>query len=129
MRKPSDSVATRNEYLVKRIKGIKAEHPFWGYRRVWAYLRYIDVLIVNKKRVYRLMREHNLTVKPNTRLIAKRVSERPKPRPDRPLEWWGIDMTKVMTDSGWVYVVIVLDWYTKKIVGHTVEDKQGVESG
>ncbi len=27
-------------------------------------------------------------------------------------------MTKVMTDSGWVYVVIVLDWYTKKIVGH-----------
>ena len=23
-----------------------------------------------------------------------------------------------MTDSGWVYVVIVLDWYTKKIVGH-----------
>jgi len=32
------------------------------------------------------MREHNLTVKPNTRLIAKRVSERPK-------QWWGIDMT------------------------------------
>ncbi len=64
------------------------------------------------------MREHNLTVKPNTRLIAKRVSERPKPRPDRPKQWWGIDMTKVMTESGWVYVVIVLDWYTKMIVGH-----------
>jgi transposase InsO family protein len=27
-------------------------------------------------------------------------------------------MTKVMTNTGWVYVVIVLDWYTKKIVGH-----------
>jgi len=118
MRKPSDSVALRNEYLLKRIKEIKGEHPFWGYRRVWAYLRYIDGLIVNKKRVYRLMKEHNLTVKPNTRLIAKRLSERPKPRPDRPKEWWGIDMTKVMTESGWVYVVIVLDWYTKKIVGH-----------
>jgi len=118
MRKPSYSVALRNEYVLERIKEIKADHPFWGYRRVWAYLRYIDGLIVNKKRVYRLMREHNLTVKPNTRLIAKRVSERPKPRPDRPRQWWGIDMTKVMTDSGWVYVVIVLDWYTKKIVGH-----------
>ena len=118
MRKPSDSVTLRNKYVLKRIKDIKAEHPFWGYRRVWAYLRYIDGLIVNKKRVYRLMRENNLTVKPNTRLIAKRVSQRPKPRPDRPKEWWGIDMTKVMTDSGWVYVVIVLDWYTKKIVGH-----------
>lgn len=28
-------------------------------------------------------------------------------------------MTKVMIDDfGWVYVVLVLDWYTKKIVGH-----------
>ncbi len=118
MRNPADSVAMRNECLLERIKNIKGEHPFWGYRRVWAYLRYIDELTVNKKRVYRLMKENNLTVKPNTRLIAKRVSERPKPRPDRPKQWWGIDMTKVMTDSGWVYVVIVLDWHTKKIVGH-----------
>ena len=83
MRMPSDSVTLRNEYLLERIKSIKKEHPFWGYRRVWAYLRYIDGLIVNKKRIYRLMRENNLTVKPNIRLIAKRVSERPKPRPDR----------------------------------------------
>ena len=118
MRSSSDSVTLRNECLLIRIKDIKAEHPFWGYRRVWACLRYIDGLIVNKKRVYRLMREHNLTVKPNPRLIAKRVSERPKPRPGRPNLWWGIDMTKVMTESGWVYVIIVLDWYTKKIEGH-----------
>ncbi len=101
MRKPSASVTIRNEYLVKRIKDIKGEHPFWGYRRVWAYLRYVDRILVNKKRVYRLMRKHNLTVKPNTRLIAKRISERPKPRPVRPMEWWGIDMTKVMIESGW----------------------------
>lgn len=118
MRNTSYSVALRNEYLLERIKDIKAEHPFWGYRRVWAYLRYVDGLLVDKKRVYRLMRENNLTVKPNLRLIAKRISERPKPRPNKPKQWWGIDMTKVMTESGWVYVVIVLDWYTKKIVGH-----------
>ena len=118
MRKKSDSVAVRNSFILERIKSIKAEHPFWGYRRVWAYLRYIDGLIVNKKRIYRLMRENNLTVKPNTRLIAKRVSERPKARADKPKEYWGIDMTKVMSNTGWVYVVVVLDWYTKKIVGH-----------
>jgi transposase InsO family protein len=118
LRSKSDSVAIRNHYILERIKSIKKEHPFWGYRRVWAYLRYIDGLIVNKKRIYRLMRENNLTVKPNTRLIAKRVSERPKPRANRPKQYWGIDMTKVLTNTGWVYVVIVLDWYTKKIVGH-----------
>jgi len=27
-------------------------------------------------------------------------------------------MTKVLSKNGWVYVVIVMDWYTKKIVGH-----------
>jgi transposase InsO family protein len=136
MRNKSDSVALRNACLLERIREIKAEHPFWGYRRVWAYLRYLDGLIVNKKRVYRLMREHNLTVKPNPRLMAKRVSERAKPRPERPRQWWGIDMTKVMTDSGWVYVVIVLDCYTKKIVGHysgrqarTVEWLEALEKG
>lgn len=51
MRKPSGSVTLRNEYLLKRIKEIKGEHPFRGYRRVWAYLRYVDGLLVNKKRV------------------------------------------------------------------------------
>ena len=85
---------------------------------MWAYLRYVDGLVVNKKRVYRLMKEHNLTVLPNHKLKAKRLSNRRKPRPDRPNQWWGIDMTKVMTNSGWVYIVIVLDWYSKKAVGH-----------
>ncbi len=118
MRRRSESVAVRNESLVERIRQIKSDHPFWGYRRMWAYLRYVDGLVINKKRVYRLMKEHNLTVKPNHKLKAKRLSGRPKPRPDRPNQWWGIDMTKVMTDSGWVYIVIVLDWYSKKVVGH-----------
>ncbi len=118
MRKPSNSIAVRNESLVKRISEIKGDHPFWGYRRVWAYLRYVEGVAVNKKRVYRLMKEHNLTVRPNQRLRAKRVSERSKPKPVRPNQWWGVDMTKVIAESGWVYVVIVLDWYTKKIVGH-----------
>jgi hypothetical protein len=41
-----------------------------------------------------------------------------KRRAERPHEIWGIDMTKFMvSDLGWVYLVIVIDWYTKKIVG------------
>ncbi|MDX9856629.1 MAG: hypothetical protein RBT76_02445 [candidate division Zixibacteria bacterium] len=30
----------------------------------------------------------------------------------------GIDMTKVMTGSGWAYRMLVLDWYTKRIAGY-----------
>lgn len=118
MRAASQSVTERNAAVLERIRQLKSDHPFWGYRRVWAYLRYVDNLLVNKKRIYRLMREHHLTVQANHKLKAKRLSDRSKPRPDRPDEWWGIDMTKVLTESGWVYIVIVLDWYSKKIVGH-----------
>lgn len=118
MRRRSNLVIIRNQSVLERIRQIKSDHPFWGYRRMWSSLKYVDGLVVNKKRVYRLMKEHNLTVKPNYSLKAKRLSGRPKPRPGRPNQWWGIDMTKVMTDSGWVYIVIVLDWYSKKVVGH-----------
>ena len=108
----------RDEGLRPRIQELKAEHPFWGYRRIWAYLPFIEGLSVNKKRVLRVMREHNLVVKPNPKLKAKRTPSRSKPRPTKPHEWWGIDMTKVMVEGfGWVYIVLVLDWYTKKIVG------------
>ena len=50
---------------------------------------------------------------------ATRTPTRSKPRPTAPHQWLGLDMTKVLVEPmGWVYVVIVLDWYTKKIVGH-----------
>lgn len=117
-RAPSLSVIKRNQPLVARIKEIKEEHPFWGYRRTWAHLRYVDQVQVNKKRVYRLMKEHKLLVNRNTRLKAKRRPTRSKPQAKHPNEFWGIDMTKFKTAEGWSYLVIVLDWYTKKIVGH-----------
>jgi putative transposase len=75
-------------------------------------------LSVNQKCILRLMREHHLLVPPNLRLRAKRTPTRSKPRPTKPNEWWGIDMTKVLVSGfGWVYIVVILDWYTKKVVG------------
>ena len=34
--------ARNNAELLKRIRDLKAEHPFWGYRRIWAHLRYVE---------------------------------------------------------------------------------------
>lgn len=118
-RKESALVTERNFPIVERIKELKAEHPFWGYRRLWAHLKYIDNLEINKKRVLRLLKKHDLLVKPNIKLKAIRTPTKGKPKPHRPNQWWGIDMTKVMVNGfGWMYIVVVLDWYTKKIVGY-----------
>lgn len=124
----------RDRELLGRINKIKLEHPFWGYRRVWAWLRYREALEVNQKRIRRIMKEHNLMVCKEVHR-AKRTPQRSKPKADRPRELWGIDMTKFLIDSiGWVYFVIVLDWYTKKIVGweislrcRTSEWKEAIE--
>lgn len=109
--------------LLELIHPIKAEQPGWGYRMVWAYLKYRQGHTVNKKRVYRVMKEQGLLVQPNLRLKAKRDNQnnRNKPRASRVNQFWGIDMTKVMIETfGWLYLVVVLDWYTKKIVGYSV---------
>lgn len=120
-RQPSLRVAARNADVLQRIVALKAAHPFWGYRRCWATLRYVDGLPVNQKRILRVMREADLLVKPTRRLRATRTPTTSKPRPTAPNQWWGIDMTKVLVESfGWVYVVVVLDWYTKKFVGYHI---------
>jgi putative transposase len=112
-------VIQRNEQLLAEIKLIKTDHPLWGYRRVWSYLKYRQGLSVNRKRIYRLMKEHNLIVTKNERLKAKRGPIRPKPHAEHPNHFWGIDMTKIKINSwGWLYLTVVLDWYTKEIIGY-----------
>lgn len=53
------------------------------------------------------------------RLRATRTPTRSKPRAQRPNELWGINMTKILVNSwGWVYLHVVLDWASKKILGY-----------
>lgn len=84
----------------------------------WAYLYYRQGIKVNKKRIYRLMKENDLLVT-RKRYEAKRKVSRPKPKASYPNQIWGTDMTKIKIGSwGWYYLVIVLDWFTKEISGY-----------
>ena len=72
-----------------------------------------------RHRQLRLLREHALMVRPTLRLKATRTPQREKPRPTPPNQWWGIDMTTVLVEQiGWESIVLLVDWYIKKIVGH-----------
>lgn len=106
----------RDETLLEEMRTLVKEHPFWGYRRVHAYLKHRKGLKINRKRVYRLMKEAGLLAK-----VKRFKPQRPwkkKPVADKPHQWWGTDMTKFLIPSlGWVALVVVLDWYSKKIVG------------
>ena len=117
-RKKSLSVIPRNAVVLSMINSIKADHPFWGYRRCWAYLYYRQGIKVNQKRIYRLMKENDLLVA-QRRYRAKRKVSHPKPKASYPNHIWGTDMTKIRIGSwGWYYLVIVFDWFTKEIIGY-----------
>lgn len=126
-RKTDRMRAAGDAALLEKIKALKDQHPFWGYRRVRAWLVYREKVLVNEKRVRRIMKEHELMA-PQTVHKAKRTPGRSKPRANKPEQFWGIDATKFIVNGlGWVYLVIVLDWYTKKVVGWNLSVRNRTE--
>jgi transposase InsO family protein len=118
-KRASPAARESDRELVELIKAIKLEHPFWGYRRVRAWVSKRLGKPVNHKRVYRLMKQHGLLVQIKY-YKAKRTPQGTKPKATHKNHWWGSDMTKFYVHTvGWVYLVIVLDWFTRKIVGHS----------
>ena len=45
------AVEARNAPFVERIHQLKSDDPFWGYRRIWPHLTYVDGLKISKHRV------------------------------------------------------------------------------
>jgi putative transposase len=92
--------------------------PAYGYRRVTWWLRRKEGLVVNRKRVLRVMREQGLLV-PSRRLRARRRKEWGRVEVTRPNQVWQADLTKIWAGStvGWAYLVSVIDCCTREIVG------------
>ncbi len=92
--------------------------PAYGYRRVSWWLRRKEGLVVNRKRVLRVMRERGLLVRAR-RLRARRRKDWGRVETDHPNQVWQADLTKVWAGSavGWAYLVSVIDCYTREIVG------------
>ena len=80
-----------NQELLLRIQQLKAKHPYWGYRRIWTYLKYHEKLPVHRKLIFRLMKENHLLVPKNRFLKAPRKAKTQKPRTVISNRYWGIE--------------------------------------
>lgn len=98
--------------------------PAYGYRRVTGWLRRKEGLVVNRKRVLRVMREQGLLV-PSRRLRARRRKEWGRVEVSRPNPVWQADLTKIGAGStlGWAYLVSVIDCCTREIVGWDLSNR------
>ena len=118
-------VAEPNELELTLLREIDAEyarHPFYGSRKMTVYLFGMGHLI-NRKRIQRLMGILGLAGMapgPNT--------SRPHPQHKiypyllrgldviRPNQVWSTDITYIRLARGFVYLVAVMDWYSRKVL-------------
>jgi putative transposase len=122
------AAATADAEIVARIRAICDEFEAYGYRRVTAALRH-QGLIVNGKKVRRLMREHQLQPRRRRRYIATTDSDHDNPifpnlaagiALDGPNQLWVADITYVTIATGFVYLAAILDAWSRRVVGYGI---------
>jgi putative transposase len=114
--------------LVEAIGSICDEFEAYGWRRVRAALRQQGI-VANHKRVRRLMREHDLQPRTRRRFVRTTDSDHDQPIfPDRtkemsvdgPNQLWVADLTYVAIAVGFVYVAVILDAWSRRVVGYAI---------
>ena len=125
--------AAADQALTLQIRQIHARsRGTYGAPRVHAELRLRLDVHVGRKRVARLMRDHGLqgihrrrrhgsTRRDPTAIPAPDLVERNflPPEPDR---LWVADITQQRTGEGWLYLAVVLDAFSRRVVGWSMAD-------
>jgi putative transposase len=124
----ADGAAGDDTALVEAIASICDEFEAYGWRRVQAALRQQGIN-ANHKRIKRLMREHDLQPRTRRRHVATTDSDHDQPifpnrtkglAVDGPNQLWVADLTYVAIVAGFVYVALILDAWSRRVVGYAI---------
>jgi putative transposase len=114
--------------IVEAIAAICDEFEAYGWRRVRAALRQQGI-VVNHKKIRRLMREHDLQPRRRRRFVATTDSDHdglifPNRAEDvivdGPNQLWVADITYVAILAGFAYVAVLLDAWSRRVVGYAI---------
>jgi len=117
-----------NEQLMKMIDEQYIETPFYGIDKVTEQLRRMGHQ-VNHKRIRRLMRQMGLkAVYPRRRRGLSIPDKQHKIYPYlprdvqiiRPDQVWSADITYIRMYRGWLYLVAVMDWFSRYVLSWEV---------
>jgi putative transposase len=104
-----------------RIDELYTAHPFYGSRKITALLQ--PEWDINRKRVQRYMREMGLAgICPGPKLSRPAPGHQIYPYLLRhltasyPNQVWGLDITYIKMQHGWMYLVAILDWFSRYVV-------------
>ncbi|UOF91021.1 IS3 family transposase [Fodinisporobacter ferrooxydans] len=116
------SVSDEEIRLRRRIDEIYTDRPVSGSRYITAILRR-EGWAINRKRVVRCMREMGIAgVSPSPNLSKRNLAHKIYPyllrgvKASHPNHVWSIDITYIRLKRGWMYLVAVIDLYSRYIV-------------
>jgi putative transposase len=114
--------------LKHRIDELYTRYPFYGSRRITVCLQH-EGLRVNRKAVQRHMREMGIAaIYPGPNLSKRELLHRTYPYLLRgvtataPNHIWGIDITYIRLVVGWLYLVAIIDWYSRYVISWELSD-------
>ena len=124
--------SAENLALMRLIDEQYIETPFYGYRRMAAHL-VVQGHSVNDKRIRRLMRLMGLEAlyqKPRTSIPNKEHIVYPYLLRNVPIERvsqvWSTDITYVPMERGFLYLVAVMDWYSRYVLSWRLSNTMDV---
>ena len=125
--------STENLALMRLVDGQYLKTPFWGSRNMTAFFRR-EGYAVNRKRLQRLMRKMGLegiapgpsTSKPHPGhevypYLLRNVSI------ERANQVWCSDITYVPLQRGFLYLVVVMDWFSRYVLAWRLSNSLDVE--
>jgi putative transposase len=110
----------------------KASRKTYGSPRVYKDMK-AEGFKVGKKRVARLMREDGLSGTPpkkftrttdsaHNKPIAPNILNRKFSAVEKPNTVWASDITYIWTAVGWLYLAVVIDLFSRRVVGYAIDD-------
>jgi putative transposase len=109
-----------------RLDELYTKYPFYGSRKMTVLLK--PTWTINRKRVQRYMREMGLAaIFPGPNLSQPAPGHQIYPYLLRnvtasyPNHIWGIDITYIRLQKGWMYLVAILDWYSRFVVSWALD--------
>ena len=116
-------VSAEDLALMRLIDECHLQHSYFGSRRVRDWLEDNHDRVVNRKRVQRLMRQMGIVaLYPKRNTSRRNQAHRVYPyllkglTIDRPNQVWATDVTYIPMARGFVYLVAIIDWYSRKVL-------------
>ena len=125
--RPRPGARIGNDALLVHIRVVHAEsRGEYGWPRVWKQLL-AQGIRVGKERVRKLMKQHGIRARGKRKFKATTDSNHSLPvapnllernfSPTAPNTVWTSDITYIATDEGWLYLTVILDLFSREVVG------------